>query len=44
MISSSKLKGLFKQSSMFWLFLITGILGYLSKLPLFGRLVGFLSL
>jgi hypothetical protein len=38
-IKHSYIKNLFQQSSMFYLWLITGILGYASKLPLIGKII-----
>ena len=38
-IKHSYIKNLFQQSSMFYLWLLTGILGYASKIPFIGRII-----
>jgi hypothetical protein len=43
-IKHSYIKNLFQQSSMFYLWLITGILGYASKIPFIGRIISVLGL
>lgn len=42
-IKHSYIKNLFQQSSMFYLWLITGILGYATKIPFIGRIISLLS-
>ena len=43
-IKTSRIKNLYRQSSAFYLWLITGILGYANKLPIVRNIIGFLSL